>query len=221
MLPILAMLLAAPAQAATEGPWMWGVGGTLGTIVYPGRFPLSVPAAYSELEGTVRGDVILGLHGVMYLNGDHRLGSHLDAGVANGFSSVSWTLEYERIFLRDSGVHLFGGGGLGFGSYKLTDDTVGTLRTPTYELRAQVGALYKQKVTAEELIIFAKLPINGNPTFTGLDGEKVDAEGGGNWLHFGLQATVYYGDFVSKKGKKKGKSKNNKKSSGGGGTRSL
>lgn len=224
MLTLAALLLSAPSQAATEGPWMWGVGPTIGTIVYPGRFPISVPTEYSELDGMVRGDVILGLHGVMYLNGDHRLGTHLDAGIARGFSSIGWTLEYERIFLRDSGVHLFGGGGLGFGSYKLTDEELGTLRTPTYELRAQVGALYKQKVTAEELIIFAKLPLNGNPTFTDLDGEKVDAEGGGNWLHFGLQATVYYGDFTSKKDKKsKGGSSKSKSSGGnkGGGTRTL
>ncbi len=214
MLSLLALALSAPTFAASEGPWMWGAGATLGTIVYPGRFPLKLPKEYDGLEGMVRGDAILGLHGVMYLNGDHRLGTHLDFGTARGFNSLSWTLEYERIFLRDSGIHLFGGGGLGFGSYSLSDEEIGTLRTPTYEVRAQAGALYKQKVTAEELSIFVKVPFNGNPTFTSPGGDKVDAEGGGNWLHVGIQATVYYGDFTSKKGKGGGKGGGNKSGSG-------
>lgn len=201
MIPLLALLLSAPGQAAS-GPWMWGVGPTVGTIVYPGRFPASIPDAYPELDGKVRGDVIIGAHGVMYIDGDNRLGSHVDLGFAGGYSSVAWTLEYERIFVRGNGIHLFGGGGLGFGSYSLSDEDLGRLRTPTYELRAQVGGLYKQKQTAEELSIFVKLPFNGNPVFTPEGGDKVDAEAGGNWFHVGLQGTVYFGDFKVKDNKK-------------------
>jgi len=213
LLPLLALaLLSSPAHAGGSQPWMWGVGPTLGTIVYPGRFPASIPAAYQpEFDGKVRGDAIVGLHGVMYIDGDNRLGSHLDLGFAKGYSSQAITFEYERIFVRGSGVQLFGGGGLGFGSYTLTDDALGKLHTPTYEIRAQLGALYKQSSTAEELSIFLKVPLNGNPTFTPTGGTKVDAEGGGNWFHVGLQATVYFGDFYVKDNKKKGKGKGQKK----------
>ncbi|NOY28282.1 MAG: hypothetical protein GXP62_20675 [Oligoflexia bacterium] len=232
MIVLLAAILGGTANAATQ-PWMWGVGPTLGTIVYPGRFPLSVPDAYSQLEGKVRGDVIFGGHGVLYIDGENRLGTHVDIGAAADYNSVDWTLEYERIFVRGSGVHLFGGGGLGFGSYTLKDQdgvnastgngngngngttTTGTgsapgstlddgkLRTPTYQVRLQVGALYKQTQTAEELSIFVKVPLNGNPTWTPAGGTRVDAEGGGNWFHVGLQATVYFGDFKVKGNKKR------------------
>lgn len=200
MIPLLTALLAAPAHA-DSGPWMWGVGPTVGTVVYPGRFPAAVPDAYAELDGKVRGDVILGGHGVIYIDGDNRLGSHVDLGLASGYNSVAWTIEYERIFVRGSGIHVFAGGGLGFGSYTLKDEDLGKLRTPTYELRAQAGALYKQDFTAEELTIFVKLPFNGNPVFTPTGGDKVDAEGGGNWFHIGLQGTVYFGDFKVKDNK--------------------
>lgn len=196
---LLAALTAAPAEAA-EGPWMWGVGPSLGTIVWPGRFPASLPDAYAPLDGKVRMDGILSAHGVMYIDGNNRLGSHLDFGVAGGFNSIAWTLEYERILLRGNGIHLFAGGGGGFGSYTLKEDGVGKLTTPTYELRAQAGALYKQKTTAEELSVFLKLPFNGNPTWTPDGGDKTDAEGGGNWFHLGLQLTMYFGDWTQPKG---------------------
>ncbi len=190
---ILAALTAAPAHA-DSGPWMWGVGPTLGTIVYPGRFPASL-GDYPALEGKVRGDVITGAHGVVYLDGSNRLGSHVDLGIGSGYTSAAWTLEYERILVRGGGIHVFAGGGLGFGSYTLKDDA-GKLHTPTYELRGQVGALYKQKQTAEELSVFVKLPFNGNPTYTPTGGTKADATNAGNWFHVGLQATVYFGDWT-------------------------
>ncbi len=203
---LLTALLAAPAQAES-GPWMWGVGPTLGTIVYPGRFPAELNAYDSALEGQVRGDVITGAHGVFYIDGQNRLGSHVDLGFGKGFNSVAWTLEYERIFVRGNGIHVFGGGGLGFGSYTIKDvddrASVGKVNTPTYEIRAQVGALYKQKQTAEELSFFVKLPFNGNPRATADDGTKSDINNGGNWFHVGLQATVYFGDWTQPKSSKK------------------
>ncbi|MCB9778015.1 MAG: hypothetical protein H6742_05585 [Alphaproteobacteria bacterium] len=216
LLLLAALAGGSDAHAASEGPWMWGVGPSLGTIVYPGRFPSKLPDAYNELEGQVRGDGILGVHGVLYIDGENRIGSHLDLGLGKGFNSIAWTLEYERILVRGNGIHVFGGGGLGFGSYTLTDveePKIGSLTTPTYEVRAQFGALYKQKTTAEELAFFVKVPLNGNPTFTPAGGgERVDAEGGGNWFHVGLQATVYFGDWTKPKSDKK---KGNKKKARG------
>lgn len=199
---LLALLTTAPAQAES-GPWMWGAGPTLGTIVYPGRFPASLPDAYGALEGQVRGDAITGVHGVLYIDGENRLGSRVDLGFGSGYTGLAWTIEYERILLRGNGVHVFAGGGLGFGSYSLNDDAVGKLVTPTYEVRGQVGALYKQKTTAEQLEIFVKVPFNGNPTFEAPGAEKVDADGGGNWFHVGLLATVFFGDWTMPKSEKK------------------
>ncbi|RME20115.1 MAG: hypothetical protein D6798_21215 [Deltaproteobacteria bacterium] len=197
---LLAALATSPAHA-DSGLWMWGVGPTLGTIVYPGRFPAAL-GDYPNLEGRVRGDVITGGHLVAYIDGENRLGSHVDLGFGSGYTSAAWTLEYERILMRGSGIHVFAGGGLGFGTYTLRDDA-GKLNTPTYELRGQVGALYKQKQTAEELSLFVKLPINGNPTYTPEGGTKEDATNAGNWFHIGLMATVYFGDWtMPRKGNK-------------------
>ena len=200
--PLLLALSGSDALAAKsedDGPWMWGVGPTVGTIVYPGRFPAKLPAALDGL-GDVNGDVKLGGHGMVYLDAQNRLGTHVDFGLGKGFSSIAWTLEYERVLVRGGGFHVFAGAGGGFGKYKFSNDTVGTLKVPTYEIRGQLGAMYKQHRTAEELSIFLKVPFNGNPTFTDLDGVDSDSNGG-NLLHLGMELTVYYGDFKVKKGK--------------------
>ena len=142
------------------------------------------------------------------------------SGFASGYSSQAITFEYERIFVRGHGLQVFGGGGLGFGSYTLSDESLGKLHTPTYEIRGQLGALYKQTATAEEISFFLKLPLNGNPSFTPTGGTKVDAVGGGNWFHVGMQLTVYFGDFYVKDNNKKkrpnGRGGSRQRQSGGG-----
>ena len=191
-LPMM-IALAAPSAQAADGPPMWGVGPTVGTIAYPGRFPAKLPDDVAGFA-KVKNDVQFGAHGVMYIDPDNRIGTHLGLGVGAGYSSIAWTLEYERILKRGSGVQLFAGGGGGFGSYTFKDDTAGKLKVPTYELRGQVGGLYKQKQTAEELSFYLKVPLNGVATLTDKAGAETESKGG-NMLHLGLEFTMFFGDF--------------------------
>jgi len=193
MLPGAALLLSllTPNALASDGPYMWGVGGFGGTIVLPGRYPAKLP----HLEaGSIHGDVVMGVHGVLYINPDYRLGTHFSYGLARDYDSMAWTAEFERILVRGGGVHVFFGGGFGFGSYRFLGVDEEMLKVPTYEVRAQAGAMLKQSTTAEELSIFVKQPFNGNPTWTDAAGAQSDSKGG-NLVHVGLELTVYYGGF--------------------------
>lgn len=190
-LSLFLALSASPALASSDGPYMWGAGVTGGTIVVPGRYPARLPFLEA---GTIHGDGLLGVHGILYVNGDYRLGTHGTWGFARDYDSLAWTLEFERILVRGGGVHVFLGGGIGFGSYRFFGVDEELLKVPTYEVRLQAGAMLKQSHTAEELSLFVKQPFNGNPTWTDAGGAQTDSKGG-NLVHFGLELTVYYGDF--------------------------
>ena len=123
----LFLLLAAllPTQALADGPYMWGVGPTINTMVYPGEHPAAWPGGtkVENDEGTkvplldkTRGDVGMGVHGVLYMRKHQRIGAHAwYATGANGFRSPNFTLEYDFEGTEANGVGVLGGLGLGLG----------------------------------------------------------------------------------------------------------
>ncbi len=57
---LLGVMAVTPTQAHAEDPYMWGVGGSIGTIVLPGRYPLALPSKIANYnfieEGALAGD---------------------------------------------------------------------------------------------------------------------------------------------------------------------
>ena len=230
--------LALTAGTADAGPYMWGVGPSISTMVMPGEHPLSWPVA-KKVDGErpaiapygnndsgklsepyfekVRGDVSLGAKGLFYLNKDWRGVAHGQLGFGSNYRSSQLSLGIDKIIGGESGAFAFVGGGLGVGSMKWdsTQDSA-ELKVKHFPLKGQVGGYYKiNGKSAIELSIFAQLPMPSLQTLTTDDGTEIDMGVGLNPLaftHFGVELTGYFGDFKAKGGggKKKGKKKGKK-----------
>ncbi len=136
-LVIGALSLTGSATAADNN--MWGVGGGLGTMAFPGAYPAIWPSRVNtfdvdgdgdpecckpngdDLETTlekVRGDVRITGEGYYWLDRTGRVGGYANVDTGNGFTDASLVLKYDRRLVgkaQDSfGIYL--GGGLGFGS---------------------------------------------------------------------------------------------------------
>ncbi len=214
MIAFLLALLAQPAHAGNSGPYMWGVGPSIATIAYPGRFPPAIPNDESgdnvNIE-KVGGDLWFGLRGVAYMDKHYRgaVRAQLATGSGpngNGFRGKEITFEADKILVGQNGMFAFAGGGLGFGTLHFEGDGGQELDLGTYVFRGQLGAYYKTKKQAYEFNLFLKLDWPGVQTFTKANGNEIDASGG-NYLNGGLEATVYFGDFKPPKKKKKNKKK--------------
>jgi hypothetical protein len=230
--------LALTAGTADAGPYMWGVGPSLSTMVMPGEHPLSWPVA-KKIDGDrpavapygkndsgrisepyfekVRGDVSVGAKGLFYLNKDWRGVAHGQFGFGSNYRSSQFSLGVDKIIGGESGAFAFVGGGLGVGSmrWESTQDSA-KLKVQNFPLKAQFGGYYKiNGKSAVELSIFAQLPMPSIQTLTTDDGTEIDMGVGLNPLaftHFGLELTGYFGDFMGMGGKMgKGGKKGKKK----------
>ena len=232
---VTAVLGLASGTAHAQSPFMWGVGPTIGTIAYPGQYPNRWPklseydaAVLSDDVGdnrrltsldAVGGDAQVGARGVIYFNSSWRgaVRTHLFA-LGQNFNNLDVTFEVDKIIFKESKFGAYAGAGLGFGSMKFgAEDSDAELKLNTYLLRGQVGGIYRLKKAAIEAGFFLQPVFPGLQTYTAADGTEAqiagllslgEAGGGGGYWNFGLEATVYFGDFIppkKKKSKKKGK----------------
>jgi hypothetical protein len=234
LLPLVLGLGAPDAQAANNGPMMWGVGPTFSTIAFPGGHPLKWPKLSEadaalmpagELDDNrkittldeVRGDMAVGARGVFYFNKEWRGGlrTHLFSAGAN-YNALDFTLEADKMLFNQSRLGAYGGVGLGFGKMKFgAEESDAELKLSTYLLRGQLGGIYRLKKAAIEVGLFVQPTFPGLQEYTATDGTVAEIEGlfgskdtggGGTFWHGGLEATVYFGDFQppKKKSNKKG-----------------
>ena len=95
---------------------------------------------------------------------------------------------------------------MGFGSQKFTSETGSAeLTMGTAVLRAQIGAYYKTPTSAFELAFFGIYDYPLIQEYTGNAGNTSEVSGG-MYAQFGIEGTVYFGDFKPPK-KNKGKKK--------------
>lgn len=226
----LLVALALTASTAEAKPYMWGVGGSVNTMVLPGGFP-STPARVKKVEGEVpdgaslytadngalqapyfndvRGDVGLGVRGLFYLNGEWRGRASGQMGFGENYRSGVVSLGIDKILAGESGAFAFAGGELGLGSqrFESAEDSA-VVRASTFPLRFNVGGYYKiNKKNAIELSLFAAAPLPMVQTLTTDAGDEFDVGVGFNPLlysNFGVEMSYYWGDFSKprKKGKK-------------------
>jgi hypothetical protein len=211
----LITLLAALVQpaAAIEVKW-WGIGPTVGTIAVPTTYPVSLPRNAREdqkqfgdplVEGT-KGDIHFGAHGVLYPTGGSRIGGRalLGLGLGSPWTSYQFTLEYDGALIKDSGLQLLVGLGVGAGHERFggTDANPDAFLVVNYfPVRAQIDGLLRDKTRAYEIGIFGEWHIAADQTYfasadaDGVSGADVDGLPGALYLKVGLEATVYFGDF--------------------------
>ena len=205
MIPLIAALglaLGISDAEASSKPYMWGVGPTLSTIAFPGQYPFTLPDEADGKVDKVGGDVGIGARGVLYLKKHDRLGARLMGGFGGGiYSSVAFTLEYDKMLMGSHSTWVFAGGGLGFGRQRFASNER-ELAMATYNLRAQLGAHYRSKKANFELALFLAYLAPGVQKYTGTGGNERQVKGG-FYPQLGLEASVMFGDFTPPKKKKK------------------
>ena len=219
LLLLLSTLLPSVAEAKS-GPYMWGVGPTVNTIVLPGRHPVGVPKAVkvenddgklvNPLDET-KTDIGLGVRGVMYMKRTQRFGAHAWYSMGEGnYRSPNLVVTYDFAGEADNGMTVIGGLGGGFGKQKWDTSGVGELSMATYILRAQGAFNYRTKANCYEFGAFVNLNLPGVQTWDEDDKDDDVTVRGGFYPTVGIEGTVFFGDFRppkkggGKRGKKKG-----------------
>jgi len=220
MLMILLSLFASPAVAGS-GPYMWGVGPVVNTMVLPGEYPVGFPkeTKVENEDGKLKtvldktqGDIGVGVHGVLYMKKAQRVGGHAWIQTGGGdFSSQNFTLEYDFAGDAANGVTILAGIGGGFGKQKWRTAGEGELTMNTYILRGQGGVNYRTKRNCYELAGYLNWNIPGKQVWDETDVDEVDASGG-FYPTLGLEATMFFGDF--RPPKNRGTNKRRRKKSG-------
>jgi hypothetical protein len=205
---LLLMSLLSPAEAA----YMWGVGPTVNTIIWPSSYPNGglVSKLDNDMDETT-GDLGIGGHGVLYFKKKMRVGSHLWYAFGTGrYRSWNWTVDADLWGIESNSVSVLGGFGAGLGTQRWKDYDHGELTMGTYILKTQGSVTYRTKRQAYELGSYVGILLPGQVDFQPTGGEKESIDGvdsGGFYLQIGLEATVFFGDFKPPKSKKKKKKK--------------
>jgi len=141
---------------ADSSLFMWGVGGTVSTVAWPGATPISYPTVTDELLANCcdprenldksRGDVSLAGRTLLYLRRKERVGARIQYGGGSGFRQMVATIEYEHSILRADYINVFVGGGIGVGSLVFDQGDAGTLRTSTYNTRMQIAGTFRHEM---------------------------------------------------------------------------
>lgn len=207
---LLSLVLAPSAHA---GAFMWGVGPSISTVVFPVSYPGALPTTLPEefAPEPARADVQLAGRGLFYLNKDSRIGARGGFGFGRSWGTRWIDVEYERILTSEAGFHLLFGGGIGLGSNTFTDDLNNRLDVAFMLGRAQFGATYRDKVRAYELALFGQYPLPLEHRYTPASGQEETLRGrGARYGQLGMEVTVLFGDFTPARragGKRKVKGK--------------
>ncbi len=208
MLTLLMLLTVdAHAQQRPRGPSMYGVGGTLSTVIYPARYPGQFPNSLQSSESwnftKERLDAGLAVHGVAHVSSEVRLGAKLGYRGGAGWSDRYLQLEYDQVGRGNSGVKPYAGLGAGLGNLRFNDADGDELDLSNFIVKAQAGVLYMDRTFCYELALSAAYPI---PLEHQLGNETINARGS-RYGTFSIEVGVMYGQFKKKKGKGKGKQK--------------
>ena len=208
MLLLLWTMLCSPFAQAEQGPYMWGVGPTLNTIVLPAH-PANFPKQADELGFKKTGfDMGFGVHAVMYMRATQRFGSHLwyTAGV-QGYSSPNITFEYDFIGSSANNVSILAGLGGGFGFQRWKNEQDDKFKSNTFIARAQGSVNFKTKYNCYELGLFTNIMFPAGSMIEKADGSENDDIAFVVYPTLGMEFTAYFGDFTPPKKRRKSRRK--------------
>jgi hypothetical protein len=187
---------AMPGTSWAMKPYMWGVGGRLGTIVFPSQYPVLFPPAVEDdntgIEKT-RGDVIFGGEGYYWANPNSRFNLTAGLGSGSGYHDMHLLVGYDQI-THLQGLDYFLGGGAGLGKSVWTGQDEAKLEVPNFPLRVQAGLHWHQTKVAIEGLVFAQYNLPSAHYLTGRNGNDLEV-GTGVYIQAGLELRVLYGSF--------------------------
>lgn len=235
---ILSFLLAAlPTAEAQAKPFMWGVGPSVNTYLFPFGYPHSFPTTddgngnNNPDSNLSKSDFVMGFggKGVMYMNWFWRaaLRPTFTRGMDDsGYSAWSLSVEVDRTIQAANGINILAGAGLGTGGFTFDQGSSGgSLTARQLYARGQAGAMFRNPTRSYEVMIFAILGFSGQEEYTfngnsyvnggfNLLGEEASSESLGGGLYspvIGVEGTVYFGDFTPNKKRRPQKKNKNKK----------
>ena len=214
---VLLVSLLSTAQAL-DLRW-WGVGPTIGTVAIPGKYPIALPTVAQDLVDKVKGDVEIGVQGVLYPSGFGRIFLHGSLGFGTaGYGQQEFTLGWDQAIVKDEEFQLLLGAGIGAGHERFKDKgQTDYLNVNYFPIRGQITALLRDRVRAYQVDIYGLYHIVGGQEYCLSDAESSctsGADGGGLiagavYAGLGAEATVFFGDFRSRgKGNSSGGNKN-------------
>lgn len=210
MLLMLWTLLMSPFAHAEQGPYMWGVGPTLNTIVFP-THPIDFPDDVDSVGGFEKTgfDMGFGVHAVMYMRERQRFGTHLwYSGGSGGYSSPNITFEYDFIGTSANNVALLAGLGGGFGAQRWKNEAGDKFKMNTFILRSQGSVNFKTKRNCYEMSLFFNLLLPAGSHIDYEEEGKQDKDSSFKmYPTVGLEFTGYFGDFTPPKKGRKGRRK--------------
>lgn len=209
MMIIAAMLAASSPALALELKW-WGIGPSIGTIAIPGKYPVSLPEVAQGQVDKVKGDVEIGVRGVIYPGGTGRIFGLGTFGFGtSAFGQQEFTVGWDQIIIKDEEFQLLFGAGIGAGHERFKDQGEDDyLNVNYFPIRAQISALLRDRVRAYQIDIYGLYHIVGGQEYCGSNLESTcisGADGGGViagavYAGLGAEATIFFGDFRSKGG---------------------
>ena len=210
-------------EAMALDPYMWGVGGRIGTMAVPGRFPISFPTKISSYNFDDTGnenaddpnrdldedgepkftqlqkvgfDVNLEADAMYALDRYNRVGALVGGRFGKGFNDLYFMVNYDRVvYSDDTGFDILAGGYVGAGSMRFSagDASPEILRVPHFPLRAHVMAQVRNKTQAYAFGLYGGTNVPSNHYYTDLDGTERDDVGS----PFNLALYVHAGVEIS------------------------
>ena len=159
------LALAAPAHAL-DLKW-WGVGPDIGTMAIPGQYPVALPTVAQGEVDKVKGDVEVGIRGVIYPSGTGRLFGLGTLGFGtSGFGEQEFTLGWDQALIKDEEFQLLFGLGIGAGHERFKDKGGDDyLNVNYFPIRAQLTALLRDRVRAYSIDIYGTYHIVGGQEY--------------------------------------------------------
>lgn len=205
---LIAALLALPTDAhALELRW-WGVGPNIGTIAIPGKYPVALPEVAQGEVDKAKGDVEVGVRGVLYPSANGRLFGLGSLGFGtSGWGQQEFTLGWDQVIIKDEEFQLLFGAGIGVGHERFKDKgNDDYLNVNYFPIRAQLGALLRDRVRAYQIDIYGLYHVVGGQEYclSKLDSACTSGKDGGGliagavYAGLGAEATIFFGDFRSK-----------------------
>lgn len=198
------------SSALAMKPYMWGVGGRLGSMILPGQYPVAFPKTEAGEElgvNKVGGDITIGAEGYYWAARTMRFGAITGLGTGSGYGDAHLMLAYHQV-TNLSGLDYFLGGAAGIGKHSFTSDEEGSqekLSVPYYPLRAEAGLLFRNKNWAVEALAFGQYNLPSKHQYVDFDGNEQEVNTGIGYFTLGLEARALWGDFTKPKPDKKKK----------------